>query len=112
MNSSKSDKALKTIGEVTKLLSIPAHVLRFWESNIPHIQPVKFNGRRYYSPKNIENIKQIENLLYQKNFSIKQTIDFLNKNKKKSQNIASGDTLLRIKEKLIAAREKLLLSMS
>ena len=54
----KSYTAYKTIGEVSKELGIPTHVLRFWESKFHQIKPTILSGnRRYYAKKDIEIIK-------------------------------------------------------
>lgn len=68
----KDSSALKTIGEVSKSLKIPQHVIRFWEKKFSEISPIKKNkGRRYYSISDIETINQIKSLLYEKHYSIK-----------------------------------------
>ena len=36
-----SDAALKTIGEVSKIVEVPIYVLRFWEKKINLISPIK-----------------------------------------------------------------------
>ena len=46
----KSPEALKTIGEVAKIVNVPIYVLRFWEKKINLIAPIKKkNGTRYYN---------------------------------------------------------------
>ena len=37
----KSPEALKTIGEVAKIVNVPIYVLRFWEKKINLISPIK-----------------------------------------------------------------------
>jgi DNA-binding transcriptional MerR regulator len=66
----KSPSAYKTIGEVSSALDIPAHVLRFWEKKFKQIKPYKNNGRRYYSPQDIQTIENIKFLLYEKGLTI------------------------------------------
>ncbi len=39
--SSKSPEAFRTISEVSKDLSLPQHVLRFWETKFVQIKPIK-----------------------------------------------------------------------
>ena len=61
----------RNIGEVAKELDIPAHVLRFWETKFTEIQPIKrSNGRRYYRAKDVEIIRKVKTLLYEKKFTI------------------------------------------
>ena len=67
----KSPDALKTIGEVSKLVDVPIYVLRFWEKKISIISPIKKkNGTRYYDLEQIDLIKILKKLLYEKKFSI------------------------------------------
>ena len=47
----KAEGAFRTISEVSAMLDVPAHVLRFWESKFKTLAPLKRNGgRRYYRP--------------------------------------------------------------
>ena len=67
----KSPDALKTIGEVSNLVDVPIYVLRFWEKKISMIKPIKKNsGTRYYDSEQIDLIKTLKKLLYEKKFSI------------------------------------------
>ena len=52
----KSPQAFRTISEVSSEINIPAHVLRFWETKFPNINPLKRSGnRRYYRPEDVKN---------------------------------------------------------
>ena len=42
----KSPEAFRTISEVSKDLSLPQHVLRFWETKFTQIKPIKRGGGR------------------------------------------------------------------
>ncbi|KGJ09644.1 MerR family transcriptional regulator [Paracoccus sphaerophysae] len=45
----KSPHAFRSIGEVSRLVSVATHVLRYWETQFPTLNPVKRpDGRRYY----------------------------------------------------------------
>ena len=68
----KSPEAFKTISEVSKDLSLPQHVLRFWETKFIQIKPIKRGGgRRYYRPEDVEILKGIKNLLYNDGYTIR-----------------------------------------
>ncbi len=70
--STKADDALKTISEVSDLLDIPPHVLRFWEGKFISLRPLKRSGgRRYYRPDDITLLRRIRKLLYIDGFTIK-----------------------------------------
>ena len=69
---SKSPSAFRTISEVATDLSVPQHVLRFWESKFQQIRPLKRGGgRRYYRPEDIQVISNIKDLLYNQGFTIR-----------------------------------------
>ena len=68
----KSPQAFRTISEVSDEINIPAHVLRFWETKFPNINPLKRSGnRRYYRPEDVKLIIEIKNLLYDKGYTVK-----------------------------------------
>ena len=72
MSSLKSIKKFKTINQVSIILKIPQHVLRFWENRFKQLNPLKLSGnRRYYREIDIELIGYIKNLLYEDCVSIK-----------------------------------------
>lgn len=59
------------IGEVARLLSLPAHVLRFWESEFPHLRPSKGDtGQRLYRRRDVEALIEIRRLLYDRGYTI------------------------------------------
>ena len=61
----KSPQAFRTISEASKILSLPSHVLRFWESKFKQIKPLKrAGGRRFYRPNDILFILGIKKLLH------------------------------------------------
>jgi DNA-binding transcriptional MerR regulator len=70
--SSKSPEAFRTISEVSKDLSLPQHLLRFWETKFVQIKPIKRGGgRRYYRPEDVKLLKGIKSLLYNDGYTIR-----------------------------------------
>jgi DNA-binding transcriptional MerR regulator len=70
--SDKAMDAFRTISEVAEDLDLPQHVLRFWETRFTQIKPMKRGGgRRYYRPADVDLIKGIRNLLYDRGYTIK-----------------------------------------
>jgi DNA-binding transcriptional MerR regulator len=68
----KSPAAFRTISEVAEDLDLPPHVLRFWESKFPQLQPLKRGGgRRYYRPEDIRLLRHIRQCLYRDGYSIR-----------------------------------------
>ena len=68
----KAEDAFKTISEVSALLDVQQHVLRFWESKFSSLRPLKRSGgRRYYRPVDVAVLRRIRQLLYVDGFTIK-----------------------------------------
>jgi DNA-binding transcriptional MerR regulator len=60
-----------TIGEVSELCGVKAHVLRYWEQEFTQLKPVKRSGnRRYYQHHEVMLIRRIRELLYEQGFTI------------------------------------------
>jgi len=60
-----------TIGEVSDLCGVKAHVLRYWEQEFTLLKPVKRGGnRRYYQHHEVLLIRRIRQLLYEEGFTI------------------------------------------
>lgn len=60
-----------TIGEVSELCGVKAHVLRYWEQEFSQLKPVKRGGnRRYYQHHEVLLIRRIRELLYEEGFTI------------------------------------------
>ena len=83
----KSDRAYKTIGEVTKILNLksnkkgvlPTHVIRFWETQFKQIKPKILNSnRRYYDEKTINLLKKVKFLLKDQGMTINGVKKILN----------------------------------
>ena len=75
MESERKSPALRklyyTIGEVTQLTGVPAHVLRYWEGEFPQLKPKKSRaGNRVYQVRDLEIISRIRALLYERRFTI------------------------------------------
>lgn len=65
------DKLFFKIGEVCNLVGVEAHVLRYWETEFPTLQPQKNRaGQRTYRRKDVEMALRIRELLYDEGFTI------------------------------------------
>ena len=65
------DKLYFKIGEVSELLGVEPYVLRFWETEFPHLAPKKSGtGHRLYRKKDVELLLRIKHLLYEKRYTI------------------------------------------
>jgi DNA-binding transcriptional MerR regulator len=65
------DKLFFKIGEVCDIVGVQPHVLRYWESEFPMLQPQKNRaGQRTYRRKDVEMALRIRELLYEEGFTI------------------------------------------
>jgi DNA-binding transcriptional MerR regulator len=65
------DKQYFKIGEVSRILGVKPHVLRYWESEFSSIRPQKSRtNQRLYRRRDVELLVQIKQLLYQEGFTI------------------------------------------
>nr|WP_245653723.1 MerR family transcriptional regulator [Novosphingobium rosa] len=74
----KAPDALRTIGEVTRALSIAPHVLRYWEEQFPMLRPVKRGGgRRYYRPEDVALLAEIHQLVHAQGYTLRGARQYL-----------------------------------
>lgn len=68
----KSDRAFRTISEAAEAIGVPQHVLRFWETRFPQLQPLKRGGnRRYYRPADMALLTTIRAMLHDEGLTIR-----------------------------------------
>jgi len=78
----KNFDAYKTIGEVSKELNIPTHIIRFWETKFERLKLVKRkNNHRYYSKEDMIFILNIKKLVAEEGYTIKGVQKSLKNNK-------------------------------
>lgn len=66
-----TEKLYFKIGEVAEIVGVPAHVLRFWESEFSGLKPQKSRSQqRVYRRKDVGLLLRIKHLLYEKRFTI------------------------------------------
>lgn len=74
----KEQGAFRTIGELSRELSIKPHILRYWEDQFAMLTPLKRAGaRRHYRPEDVETVKLINKLLNEEGYTIKGARKFL-----------------------------------
>ena len=68
----KGPEAFRTISEAADELSVPQHVLRFWETKFSFIRPMKrAGGRRFYRPQDLVILRGVRRLLHDEGYTIK-----------------------------------------
>ena len=67
----KEAGALKTIGEVAEATGIAAHVLRYWERNVPSLKPLRrAGGRRYYRAADVDLVHALHRLVTEQGYTL------------------------------------------
>ncbi len=64
-------KLYYSISEAADMTGVPAHVLRYWESEFPQLHPKKGRGgNRLYTENDLSLLSRIHDLLHNKKFTI------------------------------------------
>lgn len=102
----KIKKTYYTISEVSKMLNIQEHTIRFWNSKIPDLSKRDLKGKtRFFNLKQIETISQLNNIL-KKNDSISLAFENLSKNDNKYLSISSNN-IYNLKDDSVNLRQKI-----
>ena len=109
------DKKYFRIGEVSALIGVDPHVLRYWESEFSTIKPYRGKSKqRLYRHKDVRNLHQIKQLLYVQGYTISGARELLTRSgssekdadgKKKNQN--EYERLTFIKNELYSLQQTL-----
>ena len=60
------DKKYKSIAEVSELLKINKHVIRYWDAKFDGISTrLSDSKRRFFNMENIKKLQELKNILYQ-----------------------------------------------
>lgn len=66
-----SEKLYFKIGEVSEIVGVAPHVLRYWETEFPSIKPQKSRSQqRVFRRRDVETLLKIKHLLYDEKFTI------------------------------------------
>jgi DNA-binding transcriptional MerR regulator len=72
VDTTKSNAAFLTIGELSAELQLPQHILRYWETRFPQLRPLTRAGnRRYYRPDDVALAKRIDRLLNREGYTVR-----------------------------------------
>lgn len=112
------DKLFFKIGEVAEIVGVRPHVLRYWESEMPALRPMKTRGaHRVYRRRDVELAMLVKRLLQDEGFTIsgaKKRLRELNRDRVASEpdpqaaaEVSVRADLQVIREELRALQEKL-----
>ena len=84
-------KTYYSISEVAKMLNIPEHTIRYWNSKIPDLSKRDNKSKtRFFNMKQIEKISNLHDVL-KKNDSLTLACEFLSKNNNKNSSISTNN---------------------
>lgn len=71
MDDDVDQQPYRSISEVSELVGVRAHVLRYWETQFSMLRPRKNRaGNRMYRPEEVKLLLRIKDLLYGRRFTI------------------------------------------
>ena len=116
------DKVYFRIGEVSELVGVDQHVLRYWETEFKVIRPRRANSnQRLYRKQDVENLLLIKTLLHDEGYTISGARKLLKnqrqdvkvkggeKKKRPDERNSSGKQLASIKKELVKIQQILAL---
>ena len=87
MGNDESLKMYYTIREVADMVGVPEHTLRFWEKEMPSLNPKKTSGgTRQYTKQDIELVRLIHHLVKEQGLTIKAARERLKTSKQQVVN--------------------------
>ena len=85
-------KTYYSISEVSKMLNIQEHTIRFWDSKLPNISKRDNKGKtRFFNFKQIEKLSKLNDIL-KKNDSLKLAYEIISKNNFKNSHFNLVDS--------------------
>ena len=109
LNTNKDLKKYYSIHEVAKMYDVNESLLRYWETEFPHLKPKTLANRvRQYTDKDIEQIKVIYNLVKVRGFKLAAARKMLNENRQGTDKRADIlDSLIGIRDELKTLKKQL-----
>lgn len=104
------NKRYYTMGEVTEMFQVKPSQIRFYEKEFADILVLKKNkkGNRLFTPKDIETLKIIFNLIKDKGYTLQGAAAYLKNNRKEAhENQRVIDSLEKLKKFLLEVRDSL-----
>ena len=99
-------KTYYSISEVSKMLNIQEHTIRFWDSKLPDLSKRNNKGKtRFFNLKHIEKLSKLNDLL-KKNDSITLAYEILSKKNNKNS-LINNDNIDNLKGDSIKFQQKI-----
>lgn len=96
-----------SIGEVSEILKVKTHILRYWEKEVPFLIPKKsISGRRLYTNRDIQMLFRFKYLVQKKKYTVQGAREKMWDDLNKTGNIAST-SIIELKTELVEMLTKL-----
>ncbi len=107
--SEAADKRYYSIGEVAERFAVRPSLIRFWEKEFDILQPRKTaQGKRLFTPKDLENFKLIYHLVKERGFTLKGAKTKLRENREDTARLAEAvEKLKNVRQALAEMRQNL-----
>ena len=106
MNVQLPEKLYYSIGEVAQAFNVNTSLIRFWEKEFDSISPKKNKkGDRFFTPKDIENLKIIYYLVKEKGYTLEGAKVVLQTQKNLPKKVEIISRLELVKEELLKLKE-------
>ena len=87
-------KLYYSISEVSRMTGLKAHVLRYWETEFPELQPKKNRaGNRVYTLRDIETVERIKYLLKDEKYTIEGARQALDRERANGEEVPHAELL-------------------
>ncbi|MBI5815294.1 MAG: MerR family transcriptional regulator [Nitrospinae bacterium] len=101
VNPAPPERMFYKIRDVAKIAGVKPHVLRYWESEFPTLNPQKNrNGQRVYTKKDLDTALSIKRLLHDEKYSIAGARQALKKKRGPGDEISGVDALAIVRTEL------------
>jgi len=108
MKTTIPDKNYFRIGEVSKILDVEPHVLRYWETEFSMLRPIRTESdQRMYRKKDVMTLLEIKRLLYEDKYTIAGARRKITEWKKKKISPPLPDDILAVIKKELSAIRKI-----
>jgi DNA-binding transcriptional MerR regulator len=107
LKTDNTKKIYYSIKEVAAMFDVNESLLRYWESEFPHLKPqTKGNGVRQYTQKNIDQIAIIYNLVKVRGFRLAAARKMINENRDGTEKTAKVlENLIQVRDELLALKK-------
>lgn len=103
----EAKKLYYSIGEVSKITSLPAYLLRHWENEFPQLSPSRnAKGNRVYTNKDIATVLTIKKLIYDDGYTVEKARAIMQGQGTTNAALKETDELLRQQQQTLKVTHK------